>query len=562
MLFANEPLEPAALAKSLWCPEALGDPRRHRRLTKIVTDLLVGDEGKSPHAVRADDRGADRFFDNDHIASTELEGSARRRVQAALLGLTIVVLAHDSSEIDLHGRSEPVDAGPLRMKSSRGYLIHGCAAIDLTHHALVGIVDNWAWARNWAIQGEDRKQRAPIKKESRKWIRGFTRACAQLDASGFKGRAIHTADREADDYKVFAYAVRRKTRIDLVVRARHDRAVTQAGGHLWAEMATKPAVKTWEVRVAVEHKPVRRPAQAAAAQTKAAATKARRRAVKAEARVRNVRTRAATRPKLAAQVEAAQTEATKRREAAVAAEVAAIDAATLATLELAEARVKGPLLARLPAAPKRRTATVELRWAPVTILPTNAKEGTRPLALNAVYVLEVAPPDEVVPVEWMLLTTLPVTSVQEACFVVDCYEARWGCEEFHKILKSALDLEDRHVHDLKGFQRMLAVLTPVASHLARWTHAARVTPTEPAANHVQPDTLLALKEVSRQRGLPLPRRPWTLVDVIHRLAELGGYERRPDRVPGWIVIWRGWRILQTFWETYQFAQTRPKQAPS
>lgn len=134
------------------------------------------------------------------------------------------------------------------------------------------------------------------------------------------------------------------------------------------------------------------------------------------------------------------------------------------------------------------------------------------------------------------------------------------CEEFHKILKSGLDLEGQHVKDLQGFQRVLAVLTPIASHLARWTHAARVTPHEPAAGHVAPATLLALGEASLRHGLPLPPGPWTIADVLGRLAELGGYEPRRDRRPGWMVIWRGWRVLQTFWTTYEFAQQRGKQA--
>lgn len=561
MLLPNEPLDPADVVATLWTPEELGDPRRFRRLTKVVKHLLLGDEGKSPKAVRADDRGAARFWDNDHVAVATLERGARARLQAALLALTVIVLAHDTSEIDLHGRGEPADAGTLRTGAARGYLMHGCTVIDQAEGALVGILDHWAWRRDGAVSAEDRKQRAPTAKESHKWIPGLKRARRQLKAAGFTGRAIHAADREADDYKVFAFACRPSAKCEVVIRAKHDRAILEGADHLWAELAAQPPVLGWSLRVAVERKPVRRPVQAAAAAAKAAATRTRRRAAQTEARAQHLAAQVRRRPGLAAQAATARATATHARDAALTAEIAAIAAQAAAATEVATARRQGPLLAP-PATPSRRTAHVELRFAPVTIRPTNAKEGTRPLPLTAVYVREIAPPPNVVPVEWMLLTTLPVNTVAAARFVVECYEARWGCEEFHKILKSGLALEGQLVRDLTGFRRVLAVLAPIATHLARWTHAARVTPTAPAAGHVQPATLDALKEISRERDLPLPRRPWTLADVIGRLAELGGYEPRPDRVPGWIVIWRGWRILETFWATYQFTLRRRKQALS
>ena len=101
---------------------------------------------------------------------------------------------------------------------------------------------------------------------------------------------------------------------------------------------------------------------------------------------------------------------------------------------------------------------------------------------------------------------------------------------------------------------MLAVLLPVSLHLVRWAYAWRADPKALARTQVPADVLVALKSACRYYELPLPRREWTIKDVVLRLAALGGYEHRPDRTPGWLVLWRGWRRLLDYWRLVHFAR--------
>ena len=172
------------------------------------------------------------------------------------------------------------------------------------------------------------------------------------------------------------------------------------------------------------------------------------------------------------------------------------------------------------------------------------------------YVNEVGAPAELEPLEWMLLTTCEVASEEDAKQVSEHYAARWGIEEFHKVTKHGLNLEGEVVEDVEAFKREYAVVAAVATQMLQWREQARVTPQEPAASHVDPTALRALKEACRYHQLPLPRRVWTLRDVISRLALLGGYEPRKGAEPGWLVIWRGWGELERFWKTFSFAQAR------
>jgi hypothetical protein len=219
---------------------------------------------------------------------------------------------------------------------------------------------------------------------------------------------------------------------------------------------------------------------------------------------------------------------------------------------------------------RRRTAEVELRFSPVTLRSSSSTYKGRcyrqGLPVTAVYVVEPNPPPGCEPLSWMLLSVQPLGSKADAEEVVLDYNCRWGVEDINKVLKSGCHAELAVVPDLAAFRRLLAVSWPIAVHIARWTYAARVSPLELAAPHVGDEAIAMLKLACHYHHLPLPRRPWTLKDVILRLAQMGGYELRKDQPPGWKVIWRGWRVFNNFWDHMRFARSReaaaaPRHAP-
>jgi hypothetical protein len=70
---------------------------------------------------------------------------------------------------------------------------------------------------------------------------------------------------------------------------------------------------------------------------------------------------------------------------------------------------------------RRRTASVEMRFANVTLQPSGAYRGRlyrKGLKLGVVYVCEPNPPEGHKPVSWMLLCTTPVDSTNQAVDVV------------------------------------------------------------------------------------------------------------------------------------------------
>jgi hypothetical protein len=87
------------------------------------------------------------------------------------------------------------------------------------------------------------------------------------------------------------------------------------------------------------------------------------------------------------------------------------------------------------------------------------------VALWAVQVREVEPPDGLEPIEWLLLTTVAVQTVADAIERVEWSACRWGLEVGHRILKSGCRLEARQVATGERLQRGLPLYRVMAGRV-------------------------------------------------------------------------------------------------
>jgi hypothetical protein len=72
---------------------------------------------------------------------------------------------------------------------------------------------------------------------------------------------------------------------------------------------------------------------------------------------------------------------------------------------------------------------VEVRAQSVEVkAPYRRHERLPNLTLNVVWVREVDPPEGVKPLDWLLITSLPIDSLEPVLQVVDDYAARWTIE--------------------------------------------------------------------------------------------------------------------------------------
>jgi len=205
-----------------------------------------------------------------------------------------------------------------------------------------------------------------------------------------------------------------------------------------------------------------------------------------------------------------------------------------------------------------RTATVAVRFGSFLFNPPrnntrHSSEHLPDIDMNAVYVMEINPPAGEEPVEWMLLTNLPVRSFDEAYEKVLWYCLRWRIEMYHKVLKSGFRVEACRLGHADRLARYLTVMSIVAWRLFMITLIAR---TDPATSC---STLLTDHEwkvlfLKANKNKTLPKKAPPIGNVIVWVARLGGYlARKGDGPPGTITLWRGWKRLADLTEGWNLA---------
>jgi hypothetical protein len=126
-----------------------------------------------------------------------------------------------------------------------------------------------------------------------------------------------------------------------------------------------------------------------------------------------------------------------------------------------------------------RVARLEVRFGPVSLKPPAGRSRLGEVALWAVWAREAAAPPTGERIEWMLLTTVPVTTFAEACERLAWYTIRWGIEVYHRTLKSGCKVEERQLGHADRIETCLAIDMVVAWRIFHLAKLGRETPAVP-----------------------------------------------------------------------------------
>jgi hypothetical protein len=211
-------LDPLGPLAPLGPPSSFPDLRLFKRVPKAIQALLAMRFTAPVKLARALRRGITRFVTNTRLHGAAMVAHVLNTNARAMRAEQRLVVAHDTSEIDRHGRGAPKDAGPLRSSEARGYLLHLAVASSLSGR-LFGAISALSWTRSWDLRQGDHHSRPVSDRESRKWERGIEQAEKRLRAQGFTGDIFHVADREADLYRLLANQQQKKRH--LIVRRDH-----------------------------------------------------------------------------------------------------------------------------------------------------------------------------------------------------------------------------------------------------------------------------------------------------------------------------------------------------
>jgi hypothetical protein len=198
---------------------------------------------------------------------------------------------------------------------------------------------------------------------------------------------------------------------------------------------------------------------------------------------------------------------------------------------------------------KERQAVLTLRLQEVTIPAPQNGHKTDPKQAQQAWVIQACeqkPPAGTTAIVWTLISTMEVTTAEEARVMVLRYTRRWVIERLHYTLKSGCSVERLQIDDAWSLHNAIAIYYIVAWRLLHLTYLGRM-PGDVSVDHVlAPDEITVLTHLS---GSTLTKAS----QAVAAIAKLGGYTYSRTAPPGVKVLWLGLRHLQGMVEGYRLA---------
>lgn len=204
-----------------------------------------------------------------------------------------------------------------------------------------------------------------------------------------------------------------------------------------------------------------------------------------------------------------------------------------------------------------RSATLTVRVAAAQLEPPlhhRQRATCAAIPIWAIWAEEHQPPAGCAPVQWLLLSTQPVTTADDAQERLRWYALRWLIERYHFVLKSGCRIEALQLATAARLERAVATYCIVAWRLLWLTYLARQTPDAPCTVALPVAAWQALW-CAHHQTTTLPDTPPSLAEAVRWIAQLGGFlGRHHDGEPGVATLWRGLQRLTDLTAMYTLLQ--------
>jgi Transposase DNA-binding/Transposase Tn5 dimerisation domain len=250
--FKAAPPRPADWVIHEFAQAALPDQRHRRRLQMIATAFAQKPTAPIPQACGslAEAKATYRFVENEAISPAAIRAPHHQATLQRVCSHPIILAVQDTTVLNYSTHPCTQGLGPIcHTRHSIGLLVHSTLAITPAGQPL-GFLHNAVRARDRHARVCSRERRKLADKESYKWIESLT-ACQAVAPRCPDTMLVNITDREGDLYELFVQALRvpEGGRVELLVRARHDRKLAEGSATLWQQVAHQPVAATLQVRV-------------------------------------------------------------------------------------------------------------------------------------------------------------------------------------------------------------------------------------------------------------------------------------------------------------------------
>jgi hypothetical protein len=205
---------------------------------------------------------------------------------------------------------------------------------------------------------------------------------------------------------------------------------------------------------------------------------------------------------------------------------------------------------------------VTVRYHRVEIPGPKQHSAKAPIQLSIIHLVEEAPPEDAEPIEWYLLTTMEITTPEQARRILQYYCFRWRIEDWHRVLKTGCRIEDLRNETAERLKRAIAVYLVIAWRIMLMTLLGRDAganlPADLLFSDIEIEVLTAF--ANRRRDL---KPPTNLREAVLLVGRLGGHlGRKNDLPPGHQTLWIGYSKLLDMCDGFELGkQARSSNPP-
>jgi hypothetical protein len=201
-----------------------------------------------------------------------------------------------------------------------------------------------------------------------------------------------------------------------------------------------------------------------------------------------------------------------------------------------------------PAAKGRKARTVHQQIKSVRVSlkpPARPDRILAPVTVSALLATEANPAADEDPLDWLLLTNLPVETAEQAIEKLAWYLCRWQIEVYFKVLKSGCRIEQLQLEKRERLEPALAFYMIIAWRVLFLTMLGRECPEMPCDTIFADEEWRAVYLVTQRK--PPPEQPPSLDTMVRMVASLGGFlNRKADGPPGPKTLWIGLQRVPDF----------------
>jgi len=197
---------------------------------------------------------------------------------------------------------------------------------------------------------------------------------------------------------------------------------------------------------------------------------------------------------------------------------------------------------------KSRDAELDIRSCCVTMnAPKHLRNRNDFVTMNVVLVSEGNPPQGEQAIEWILLTTLPISTLAEILAIIEYYTCRWMIEVFFKTLKSGCKVESLQFEEMDRLLPCLAVYLIVSWRVFMICRLGRSLPETSCELIFDAAEWKSTYRVMYPKRA-LPKKPPSMNEMIRMIGELGGWVATPGKaeMPGPQTTWIGLQRVHDF----------------